>query len=56
MGSSSNGKMEVPLVVKLHRKQGTFDAGFEREINAWAEANVDASEREDSGESSQGKN
>ena len=49
MGSSSNGKMEVPLVVKLHRKLGTFDAGFEREINAWAEANVDASEREDSG-------
>ena len=49
MGSSSNGKMEVPLVVKLHRKLGTFDAGFEREINAWAEANADESEREDNG-------
>ena len=27
----------------------TFDTEFEKEINSWAEANVDASEREDSG-------
>ena len=27
----------------------TFDAESEKEMNAWAEANVDASEREDSG-------
>ena len=27
----------------------TFDAEFEKEINAWAEANVVESEREDSG-------
>ena len=59
------GKREVP--VELHREQGTpatnetFDAEFGKEINARAEANVDASEREDSGseglqrENSQGK-
>ena len=27
----------------------TFDAEFVEEINAWAEANVDASDREDNG-------
>ena len=27
----------------------TLDAEFEKEINVWAEANVDASGREDSG-------
>ena len=54
MVSSSKGKREV--LVKHYRKLGTpttnkttFDAEFEREINAWAEANVDASKREDSG-------
>ena len=51
MASSSKGKREV--LVEHHRKLGTpttnetFDAEFEKKINAWAEANVDASERED---------
>ena len=51
MVSSSKGKREV--LVEHHRKLGTpttnetFDAEFEKKINAWAEANVDASERED---------
>ena len=53
MVSSSKGKREV--LVEHYRKLGTptsnktFDAEFEKEINAWVEANVDASEREDSG-------
>ena len=53
MVSSSKGKREV--LVEHYRKLGTpttnenFDAEFEKELNAWAEANVDASEREDSG-------
>ena len=54
MASSSNGKREA-LVEHYHRKLGTpttnktLDAEFEKVINAWAEANVDASEREHSG-------
>ena len=53
MVSSSKGKREV--LVEHHRKLGTpttnemFDAEFEKEIDAWVEANVDASEKEDSG-------
>ena len=53
MVSSSKGKREVR--VEHDRKLGapaaneTFDAEFEKEINAWAEANVGASEREDRG-------
>ncbi|MEP5533686.1 hypothetical protein [Ekhidna sp.] len=52
MVSSSKGKREV--LVEHYRKLGTptanetFDAEFEKEINAWAEANVDISETEDS--------
>ena len=51
--SSSKGKREV--LVKQYRKPGTsttnvaFDAEFHEEINAWAEANVGAPEREDRG-------
>ena len=53
MVGSSKGKREV--LVEHYRKLGTpaanetFDAEFEKEINAWAEANVGASEREDRG-------
>ena len=53
MVSCSKGKREV--LVEYHRKPGTpttnetFDAEFEKEIDAWVEANVDASEKEDSG-------
>ena len=53
MVGSSRGEREAP--VGPYRRLGTPtaneapDAEFEREINAWAEANVDASEREDSG-------
>ena len=53
MVSSSKGKTDE-LVAKK-RKLGTpianetFDAKFHKEINAWAEANVGASEREDRG-------
>ena len=53
INSSSKGKREV--LVEHYRKLGaptaneTSDAEFEKEINAWAEANVDASGREDSG-------
>ena len=49
MVSSSKGKREV--LVEHYRKLGTpaanetFDAEFEKEISAWAEANVGASER-----------
>ena len=52
---SSKRKREVLLIVEHYRQLGTpkadetFDAEFEKEISAWAEANVDASEREDSG-------
>ena len=51
MVSSSKEKREV--LVEHYRKLGaptaneTFDAEFDKEINAWAEANVGASERED---------
>ena len=44
MDSSSKGKREV--LVEQYRKLGTstanetFDAEFEKEINAWAEANA----------------
>ena len=44
MDSSSKGKREV--LVEHYRKLGTstanetFDAEFEKEINAWAEANA----------------
>ena len=47
-------KWLVVLLVERYGKLGTptanktFDVEFEKEINAWAEANVDASEREDS--------
>ena len=53
MASSSKGKREV--LVEHYRKLGTpkanktFDADFEKEINAGAEANVGASEREGRG-------
>ena len=56
MVGSSKGKREV--LVERYRKLGTpttnktFDVEFAKEIkeiNAWVEANVDASEREDSG-------
>ena len=53
MVSCSKGKREV--LAEHHRKPGTpttnetFDAEFEKEIDAWVEANVDASEKEDSG-------
>ena len=52
MVSSSKGKREV--LVEHYRKLGTpkpnakSDTEFEKEINAWAEANVEASKREDS--------
>ena len=45
-----SGKREV--LVKHYRKLGTptaidtFDAEFEKDINAWAEANVGASKKE----------
>ena len=51
--SSSRGKREV--LVEHYRKlrtptaNETLDAEFEKEINAWAEANLGASEREDRG-------
>ena len=53
MVSSSNGKREA--LVEHYSKLGmpttneTLDAEFEREIDAWVEANVDASEMEYSG-------
>ena len=53
MVCSSKGKREV--LAEHYRKLGTptanetFDAKLEKEINAWAEANVGASEREDRG-------
>ena len=53
MVGSPKGKREVLLLVGHYRKlgrptvNGTFDAEFEKEINAWAEVNVDAPERED---------
>ena len=65
MVSISKGKRAV--LVEHYRMPGTptadetFDAEFEKEVNASAEANVDAPEREDSGsgrlqrESSHGK-
>ena len=63
MVRSSKRKREV--LAEHHRKLGTpttnktFDAEFEKEINAWAEANADASKMEvvQKGyrESSQGK-
>ena len=52
MVSTSKGKREV--LVEHYRELGTpkpnskFDAEFEKEINAWAEVNVEASKREDS--------
>ena len=52
MVSSSKGKRET--LVERYRNLGTpttnetFDAEFEKDIDAWMEANVDASEREDS--------
>ena len=51
--SCSKGKRKV--LVEHYRKlrtpttNKTFDAEFEKEINAWAEANADESEREDNG-------
>ena len=51
--SGSKGKREVLLIVEHYRKLGTpaankaFDV-FEKGISVWAEANVNASEREDS--------
>ena len=53
MVSSWKGKREV--LAEDYRKLGTptanetFDAEFEKEFNAWAEANVGGSEREDRG-------
>ena len=53
MVTTSKGKREV--LVEHYRKLRTptaietFHAIFEKEINAWAEANVGASEREDRG-------
>ena len=53
MVSSSKGKRGV--LIEHYRNIGTpiiintFDAEFEKENNAWAEANVDVSEREDRG-------
>ena len=50
----SKSKREREVLVEHCRKLGTptanetFDAEFEKEINAWVEANVDALEREDS--------
>ena len=50
---SSKGKRD--LQVEHYRKLGTpkpntkYDTEFEKEINTWAEANVEASKREDSG-------
>ena len=56
INSSSKGKREVlvlqqSITVRKERPQPneTSDAENEKKINAWAEANVDASEREDSG-------
>ena len=52
MVSSSKGKREV--LVEHYSKLGTpkanakFDAEFEKDINAWADVNVEASKREDS--------
>ena len=51
MVDRSKGKREV--LVEHYHKLGTlttnetFDAELEKEINAWTEAKVDASERED---------
>ena len=53
MVSGSKGKREV--LAEHYRKLGTptanetFDAEFDKEINAWTEANVGASERKDRG-------
>ena len=53
MVSGSKEKREV--LIEHYRKLGTptasetFDAELEKEINAWAEENVGASEREDRG-------
>ena len=53
MVGSSKGKREV--LVEHYRKLGTptanetFDTEFEKETNAWAEANVGASESQDRG-------
>ena len=53
MVSSSKGKRGV--LVEHYCKLGTpttnetFDAEFEKEIDAWVQANVGASDREDSG-------
>ena len=50
MVSSSKGKREA--LVEHYRKLGTpaanetLDAEFEKEINAWAEENVDVLEKE----------
>ena len=66
MVGSSKGKSEV-LIEHCHNigtptTNITFNTEFEKGINVWAEANIDASERQDSGserlqsrESSQGK-
>ena len=46
--NSTKGKRGAPLIVEHYRKiatptaNGTLDAGLKKEINAWAEANVDA--------------
>ena len=51
----SISKVKREILVEHYRKLGTpkanetFDAEFEMETNAWAEANVGASEREDRG-------
>ena len=52
MVSSSKGKREV--LIEHYRKLGTpkinkFGTKFEKEINKWADANVEESKREDSG-------
>ena len=45
----------MEVIVEQYRKLGTpttsetFDTEFEKEIDAWVEANVDASEKEDCG-------
>ena len=45
----------MEVIVEQYRKLGTpttsetFDTEFEKEIDAWVEANVDGSEREDGG-------
>ena len=53
MASSSKGKREV-LVEHYHTLEtatanGNVSTEFDKEINAWVEANADASETEDSG-------